>query len=249
MLPVEREVDNDTFNDVALKQPLDYEFKNCIKAKYEEDLRSKKKEWNSVLSMVITQLTIDDWYELFLSDDAPNSIKMYQTKFIGDTNVNVDEWRNADTNNVESESLERDLTYLHKILGASAKIPGMPAAAETFQNQTWKRYGNFGAVMKTTTKVGNSVPMGDCFHVVNEWLIEQKIINNVPCIALSVKIRLVFTKRTMFQSMITKNVLAETKRWFDGYKVMMMNEISSTNILCKYPLQQQRRNRGRDVSE
>lgn len=218
--------DNDDINVVPLKQPPYYEFK-CIKANH-EDLGSRKKEFTSVLSVVIPQLKIDDWYELFLSDDAPNSIEMYQTKFIGDTNFNVDEWRNADKINVESESLQRNLTYLHKISGASTKMPGMPTTAETFQHQTWKRYGDYGALMKTTTKVGKSVPMGDCFHVENEWLIEQNIINNVPCITLSVKVRLVFTKRTMFQSIITKNVLAETKRWFDGYKVMMMKEIPSS---------------------
>jgi len=117
---------DDVFNDVTLmKQPLYYEFKNC-KATHEDSTSNKKKEWKPALEpTVINNCTIDDWYELFLSDDAPNSIKMYQTKIIGDTNVTVDEWRKAaPSSNVESESLERDLSYLHAISKGAAKMVG-----------------------------------------------------------------------------------------------------------------------------
>lgn len=217
---------------LGVKQPMyEEEFKNC-KARH-EDASNKKKEWKSALDpMVIENGTIDGFYELFLSDDAPNSIKMYQTDIIGDTDVNVDVWRNAaaspNNDDVESESLERDITYLHSLMGGAGKVVGMPTAAETLQHQSWKRYGNVGAVLKTTTKVGNRVPMADCFYVENEWLIEQKVdTNNAPCITLSVKVRMVFIKRTMLQGIITKNVMAETKRWFDGYKTIIVKELSS----------------------
>merc|ERR1712224_856366 len=185
--------------------------------------------------MVIENETIDGFYELFLSDDAPNSIGMYQKEIIGDTDVNVEVWRNAasSNNDAESESLERDVTYLHAIAGGAAKMVGVPAAAETFQHQSWKRYGNVGAILKTTTKVGKGVPMGDYFYIENEWLIEQKLINNVPSITLSVKVRMVFIKRTMLQSIITNNVIAETKRWFDGYKTIIVKELSSATVAAQ----------------
>merc|ERR1712130_603211 len=97
--------------------------------------------------------------------------------------------------------------------------------AETFRHQSWNQYGNYGGVLKTKTTVGKGVPMGDCFRVEDEWILEQQSSvtndNCPPSLALSVKFRIVFTKSTMFQRAITKNVVSETKCWFDGYQKMM----------------------------
>merc|ERR1712130_332485 len=100
-----------------------------------------------------------------------------------------------------------------KVLASGVALPKV----ETFQHQSWKRYGNYGAVFTTTTKVGKGMPMmmgggGDCFHVENEWLIEQLAVggggssssgrNNRSSgsnIKVSVIFRIVFTKRTMLQ--------------------------------------------------
>lgn len=246
--------DDENLNGVAQQQQQQtwyYEFQNMKRIHNKYD----RSEWKIALEpMVLNRCTIDDWFHFFLSDDACHSIKDYQTKEIGDTNVNVDLWRttvtnaknNSNTKDNNNNELERDITFLHKISGVNSTLKMMrgPTEAETFRRQRWNRYGEHGAILKTTTKVvGKSVPMGDCFRVEDEWILEQQQQqkqNNddeedfcYDCdsttLTLSVKFRIVFTKRSMFQSVITNKVVAQTKRWFDGYEKMMKTVLLSSS--------------------
>merc|ERR1712224_949518 len=130
------------------------------------------------------------------------------------------------------------------IVGKRCNVPACDCGRSSEDGRGAGRGGNIStSIMETirecwghfknTTKVGKGVPMGDYFYIENEWLIEQKLINNVPSITLSVKVRMVFIKRTMLQSIITNNVIAETKRWFDGYKTIIVKELSSATVAAQ----------------
>ena len=235
---------NDDDNEEVKQQLYHHTFRNHKVNHYGK----KKNGWKVALeTMVIIDescTTIDDWFHLFLSDDAPHSFKKYQTDVIGDTDIVVQNWEGKnrqnnkttatnDTNVFGDDKLERSTTYLHPIIpgGVVTKMLGSSTmTVETFQHQAWSRFGHYGAVLTTTTKVVGGTMMGDCFHVETEWLMEQQVggnhnntndSSNPTTIKVSVRFRIVFTKRTMFQGVITKSVAAETQRWFDGYEKMM----------------------------
>ena len=250
---------NDDANEEIKQQLYHHTFRNHKVNHYGK----KKNGWKVALeTMVIVDescMTIDDWFHLFLSDDAPYSFKKYQTDVIGDTDIVVQNWEEkkrqnnkttATTNNVfDDDELERSTTYLHPIIpgGVATKMLGSSTmTVETFQHQVWSRFGHYGAILRTTTNVvgGTGVPMiGDCFHVETEWLMEQQVKGNhtnnnntdsskLTTIKVSVRFRIVFTKRTMFQGVVTKSVTAETQRWFDGYK-KMISMTTATKTLIK----------------
>ncbi|OEU17994.1 hypothetical protein FRACYDRAFT_238425 [Fragilariopsis cylindrus CCMP1102] len=245
-----------TENDLAVQQAW-------MERKKEGKSNNDDSEWKIAVGMtVLEQCTLDNWFDLFFSDDAHFSLQNYQIKDIGDKNVKYDSWTrkkkmkssedggNDHVNAEDEESnkenindsipeLERNITFMHPISG---NLMG-PSEAETFRLQTLKRYGSYGAILTNTTTVGKSVPMGDCFRVEDRWIIEStqsKLSNStnnkndkttndkydsalVPqeALTLTVKFRVVFVKRTMFKSIITKNVISETKKWFIGYEKMM----------------------------
>ena len=250
---------NDDANEEIKQQLYHHTFRNHKVNHYGK----KKNGWKVALeTMVIVDesgTTIDDWFHLFLSDDASHSFKKYQTDVIGDTDIVVQNWEEKkrqnnktttatnSTNVFGDDTLERSTTYLHPIIpgGVATKMLGSSAmTVETFQHQAWSRFGHYGAILTTTTKVvgGKGVPMmGDCFYVKTEWLMEQQVgenhknnknSSNPTTIKVSVRFRIVFTKRTMFQGVITKSVAAETQRWFDGYK-KMISMTTATKTLIK----------------
>ena len=251
--------------------------------KKKNDDSSNSSEWKVALeSIMLPQITLDDWFDLFFSDNACYSLQKYQTKEIGDTNVQFTLWKqkkntntsssgssgnNDDANDENKENyiktttststmipkLERKLTYMHPLSG---NMMG-PSEAETFRLQTLKRYGKYGAILTNTTTVGKSVPMGDCFRVEDQWVIEQSSQSQSPqskkndsnddthasyySLTLSVKFRSVFVKRTMFKSMITKNVISETNKWFIGYEKMMKVALQSKEHIHNIQKRQCRR--------
>jgi hypothetical protein len=232
-----------------------------VERKTEGKSNNYDSEWKIALEMtVLEQCTLDDWFDLFFSDDAHFSLQNYQIKDIGDKDVKYDSWTKKkkkksnedgsnDHINAEDEGnnkenindsipeLERNITFMHPISG---NLMG-PSEAETFRLQTLKRYGSYGAILTNITTVGSSVPMGDCFRVEDQWIIESaqsKLSNSTnnkndktnndnydslskEALTVTVKFRVVFVKRTMFKSIITKNVISETKKWFIGYEKMM----------------------------
>jgi len=185
-----------------------------------------RKDWQVALeSTRLAKCDLDDWFDLFFSDDAVFSLARYQLEHVGDRDVSFHPWRRKPTKqakpNTASEEddgipeLEREISYIHPIGGKS--MIG-PSEAETFRVQSLKRYGSYGAILKNVTTVGKSIPMGDCFRVEDRWIIEQQNSNSLK---FSVDFRVVFVKRTMFKGVITKNTLSETKGWFQGYSKML----------------------------
>merc|ERR1712238_206180 len=62
--------------------------------KKKNDDSSNSSEWKVALeSIMLPQITLDDWFDLFFSDNACYSLQKYQTKEIGDTNVQFNLWK------------------------------------------------------------------------------------------------------------------------------------------------------------
>jgi hypothetical protein len=210
---------------------------------------TKRKEWKVALEpTLLPDCSLDDWFDLFFSDDAVFSLARYQLEHVGDRDVSFHPWRKkkssngggggdestggsavtADENDGIPE-LEREISYIHPIGGGS--MIG-PSEAETFRVQSLKRYGDFGAILRNVTTVGKGIPMGDCFRVEDQWMLEAKAFDGAaaaPCssLTLSVSFRVVFVKRTMFKGIIQKNTLSETKDWFQGYSKMLLSALES----------------------
>ena len=192
-----------------------------------------QKDWQVALEPTrLANCDLDDWFDLFFSDDSVFSLARYQLEHIGDRDVSLHPWRTKSTAQSKTKTLsedddehdgvpvlEREISYIHPIGG---KIG--PSEAETFRFQTLKRYGSHGAILENVTTVGKSIPMGDCFRVEDRWIIEQETPNSLK---LSVDFRVVFVKRTMFKGIIQKNTLSETKEWFQGYSKMLQAALES----------------------
>jgi hypothetical protein len=73
-------------------------------------------------------------------------------------------------------------------------------------------------LLRNITKV-EGIPMADCFQVMDQWIFQPSGTrdHDRPCLTLSVSFQVDFVKRTMFKSLIQKNVKSETKKWFSGY--------------------------------
>mmetsp|Transcript_4987 Transcript_4987/g.14445 ORF Transcript_4987/g.14445 Transcript_4987/m.14445 type:complete len:502 (-) Transcript_4987:417-1922(-) len=157
-------------------------------------------DWKVALEATkLTDCTLDDWFDLFFSDDAAFSLARYQLEEIGDREVQFGSWRrkpvaedagssssknssynntNNNKNNDDADAkddgipeLERESRYIHPINGAGSMV-GL-TEAETFRRQSLKRYRKWGAVLKNVSTVGKGVPMSDCFRVEDKWIIEQ----------------------------------------------------------------------------
>ena len=206
-------------------------------------IKKKNEEWKVALEPTkLPHCTLNEWFDLFFSDDATFSLANYQIEEVGDRDVQFDPWRrktkkktNEGYNDDDADDdgipeLEREIRYIHPINSGIG-----PSEAETFRHQSLKRYGRYGAILQNVTTVGKAVPMGDCFRVEDKWIIEQKqeqqqhqgSHQQENFLTLSVFFRTVFVKRTMFKSIIQKNAISETKKWFQGYSAMIQKALSS----------------------
>lgn len=198
-----------------------------------ERIVTNTKEWTVAMEpTTLPNCTLDEWFELFFSDDAFFSLARYQLEHVGDRDVSFHPWRQTQSKKSPEEKkcdsyepvipeLEREIRYIHPIGGSMIG----PSEAETFRVQSMKRYKHHGIILKNVTTVGKGIPMGDCFRVEDQYNIEN---HPTECaLTISVSFRVVFVKRTMFKSMIEKNTLAETKEWFRGYSKMMKTALKS----------------------
>ena len=198
------------------------------------------KDWTVALEPTkLPNCNLDEWFDLFFSDDAFFSLARYQLEHVGDRDVSFHPWRRKQKNNCDEKKtdsvnhnlnnnneteipeLEREIRYIHPIGGSMIG----PSEAETFRVQSLKRYRNHGAILKNTTTVGKGIPMGDCFRVEDMWVIEKDPSESL--LTISVSFNVVFVKRTMFKGMIQKNTLSETRDWFKGYSTMLQTALES----------------------
>ena len=140
--------------------------------------------------MKLSLTKASDFFDLFLADDAPNSLSSYHQRMMKDKNVTIDKWSRDDANASAAnsdESFSRTIRFEHK-----SKV----SVAQVTRNQTYRVYGDC-ACMKNVTHI-TGVPSSDCFFVEDFWTVEQE----GNGIVLNVRFRITFSKNTFLKSII-----------------------------------------------
>ena len=160
------------------------------------------------LQELLLPCTLDEFFALFLADNAPHSLATYQESVIGDSELVVSTWSAAD-----DVTLCRSIHFRHPLaLGVG------PSSALAERRQRFRRYGEYGFYLETTTNV-KGIIASDSFYVDDKWIIEPSGDTNVT---LTVRHQVRFTKRTMLKSIILKSTNAEVQAWFAGYSKMLL---------------------------
>jgi VAD1 Analog of StAR-related lipid transfer domain len=181
-------------------------------------LKENKAHEQVALEPTILEATPSEIFDWFFHDAAPHSLAKYQQEKIGDKDVRFSAWKSSDSgSSAHVKVLERDIDYIHPLNNAMG-----PSEAKTFRKQKLWQYGDHAIIIQNVTSV-EGIPMADCFQVHDQWIIVPSKDAGSTSLTLSVSFQVEFVKRTMFKSLIQKNVKAETKKWFQGY-VQMLRE-------------------------
>jgi hypothetical protein len=188
-------------NDMAILSAWEKESKACHE--------------NIALEPTDLSCSLNEFFDLFFQDEAPHALAKYQQEHIGDKHVQFSPWRplSSETGNNATVALIRTIEYIHPLNNSMG-----PSEAKTYRTQYLLRYGECGMLLRNITKV-EGIPMADCFQVMDQWIFHPSGTrdDDRPCLTLSVSFQVDFVKRTMFKSLIQKNVKSETKKWFSGY--------------------------------
>ena len=157
--------------------------------------------------------TLDEYFDLFLSNDSEQySYGSYQRK-LGDSELDVTPWQLSEEDGM---SLRRVVSYVHPV-----NAPMAPPSAAASKTQRFRRWGEHGMCIETRTEV-KDVPMTDCFHVDDQILIEPTPDGGV---SITSRFEIRFIKRTMFKNIITNTTKGEFISWFKGYKMMLIDAL------------------------
>lgn len=153
--------------------------------------------------------TLDTFQELFWCKNAKHPISTYQRDTIGDTDINTFDWEQQHCGDDDDEitTLSREIHYLHP-----NHAPRGPPMAKTTKKQTLKKYGGYGMVLHTITKV-DDVPKADCFVIEDQIVVES----NGDSVILSARCGIRFVKRTIFKTIIQFNAKNGITKWLGGY--------------------------------
>ena len=157
--------------------------------------------------------SLDEFFALFLADNAPHAIDHYQRDFIGDSELSVSPWL-TEQNGIHV----RLIKFRHPLpngLGVG------PASALAERHQRFKRYGDHGFCIETSTNV-KGIIASDCFYVDDKWIVEATGETNVK---LTVKHQVRFTKRTMLKRLIQNASNTEAQTWYEGYSKMLLESL------------------------
>lgn len=157
--------------------------------------------------------TLDEFFALFLADNAPHSIDKFQQNSIGDSELTISSWTEE-----PDGSHVRVINFRHPLpngLGVG------PPSALAERQQRFRRYGDYGFCLEASTSV-KGVIASDCFYVDDKWLVEPTGETNVT---LTVKHQVRFTKRTMLKRIIQNTSNTEAHTWYEGYTKMLLSSM------------------------
>jgi len=168
-----------------------------------------------------------DFFDTFLCDDAPHSLKSFHEDFMKEKNeMYINAWKEqSDGDGTEGEggggTLSNNANNANKSLSRTIRFEHKTGAKVTRQ-QTYRAHGRHHACLKNVTLIkGRGIP--DAFFVEDAWFVEMNNNgnnqngNNVVVLVLNVKYRVNFTKSTMLRSIIEGRTKAETKEWYQSY--------------------------------
>ena len=181
---------------------------------------------NSLLEVGLESLSIpcslDDYHKLFLADNAQYSLDYYQKEYIKDRNVSITGWDVG----ADGVSFHRSISFTHPIKNSMGIGP---SSAQTSRQQRLRKFPGIGLALENKTVI-EGIPGADCFHIQDIWLLE--FVNESES-RLSVHFDIIFQKRSMFKSIIQKNVRKETKQWIAGYVDMVEACLDDNNVSDK----------------
>lgn len=157
------------------------------------------------------ECTLDEYFDLFLSDDATHSFTHFQNDVISDKEVTLTDWTTSDEaircTGVVKE-YHRTLSFTHPIKSSIG-----PSEARTQRRQTLKRFSSHGMILTNSTQV-SGIPAADCFKAEDFWIIEAE---NNGSLMVSARFAPRFHKRTMLKGLIERSIKRETTEWFRLY--------------------------------
>ena len=173
-------------------------------------------------------ISLDDFFTLFLSDDAPVSLASHH-EAVGDSSVESTRWQGSSSSSSISASgiftKQRQLTYKHAI-----KIPVAMAPPDGMATkfQIVERFGDHGICLDTETWI-NDVPLADCFYVADRLIVAA---NPEGGVSLSAQFGNCFVKKTMFKKIInvasTKAVLEFHKGYIESIRTAVNKSLASS---------------------
>ena len=152
-------------------------------------------------------LTLDEFYDLVLKDDASNSIGKFMTRN-GDFDVETTQWEPVD-----GKPMTRTIHYTHPV-----NVPMAPPTAKAFKTQYLHRFGLFGLCLESSTIV-EDVPMTDCFVVDDRLWVQQ---NETGGCTVRVTFQIRFVKTTMFRRIIENATRSEFEKWWRLFGEMIV---------------------------
>lgn len=166
-------------------------------------------------------ISLDEFYNLFLSDHAPKSLESYH-RDIGDSNVQSTRWESTLVDGFLAQ--KRKLTYRHPIKIAVPKAPSHGVASKA---QTIVRFGNHGIHLTTETWI-NDVPFADCFYIADRLIIASEPDGGIR---ISMKFGNCFVKKTMFKKILNsasaKSVMEFHQAYIDSLRRAVNNYLYS----------------------
>lgn len=176
-------------------------------------------QWESaIVGLNLACKSVRAFFDSFLRDDAANSLNVFLSDVIGDSNIVMNTWRKDSAPGV-TKSISRTLHYEHKSGLIMAKVA---------RQQTYLTYGDNRSCLKNVTSVSGikGVP-GDAFFLEDSWFIESSSENGV---ILNVKFHVNFTKPTMLRSIIKNRTTTEAREWYIQYTSFLRQKIHPSGL-------------------
>lgn len=155
------------------------------------------------------ECTLDQYFDLFLSDGATCSFTHFQKDVIADKDVTITDWKIVDEGaRSTNKEYTRTLSFTHPIRSSIG-----PSEAHTERQQVLKRFSSHGMILMNSTRV-SGIPAADCFRAEDFWIIEAE---GNETILVSARFAPRFHRRTMLKSIIERSIKRETTEWFRLY--------------------------------
>lgn len=158
-------------------------------------------------------LSIDEYYETFLANDAPKSMLWFQSHCLGDQVTECTPWKE-----IAPQECTRIFKALHR---RKRKVGPSKVSIERKQHLLWSE--NSSCITLYTSLKLEGVPYSDCFWIEDEWIITSL---GESCVEMVVRYRVHFIKKTIMKKVIMKQTEDEIMKWFDAYLEMLNDELS-----------------------
>jgi hypothetical protein len=156
-------------------------------------------------------ISLKEYHQRFLADDAPKSMTWFQSHCIGDDIQKSTKWEQ-----IHDTDYTRMVHSIHK---RNQKFG--PSKVLIQRNHTLKWY-NPNCIILDTTMTLEGVPYSDCFVIEDEWVITSI---HESCVELVVRYRVHFVKKTIMKNIIMKQTREEITKWFHAYLDMLQNDL------------------------